>query len=247
MNEHILIVDDDPELRRLLADYLGRNGLRVSEAGDGTAMHAALAAGGIELVILDLMLPGEDGLSLCRSLRARSALPVIMLTARGDDTDRIVGLEMGADDYLPKPFNPRELLARIRSVLLRAQNPGPAANPAAAGGAARGEIAAFRFHDWTLDVAARQLVDPQGTIVALGSAEYRLLKALAEHGGRVLSRDRLLDLTQGREAGPFDRSVDMLVSRIRRRLGDDPKEPAIIRTVRNEGYLLTGPVTREYG
>ncbi|MBS1221902.1 MAG: transcriptional regulator, partial [Proteobacteria bacterium] len=177
-----------------------------------------------------------DGLVLCRTLRARSPIPIIMLTARGDDTDRIVGLEMGADDYLPKPFNPRELLARIKSILRRARS--APAEP--------GEARRFQFAGWTLDVDARQLVAPDGVLVALGASDYRLLRVFLDHPQRVLNRDQLLDLTQGREATPFDRSIDVQVSRLRRRLRDDPRDAILIKTVRNEGYLLAAQVNREF-
>ena len=236
MSDHVLVVDDDPGLRELLADYLTRNGFRVTGVADGRGLWAALERGPVDLVILDLMLPGDDGLVLCRNLRARSQIPIIMLTARGDDTDRIVGLEMGADDYLPKPFNPRELLARIKSILLRRARNAPA-EP--------GEVRRFHFAGWTLDVDARQLVAPDGVLVPLGASEYRLLRVFLDHPQRVLNRDQLLDFTQGREAAPFDRSIDVQVSRLRRRLGDDPRESAIIKTVRNEGYLLAAQVRRE--
>jgi two-component system OmpR family response regulator len=236
MSDHLLIVDDDSGLRELLADYLGRNGFRVTGVADGRGLWAALEQGPVDLVILDLMLPGDDGLVLCRNLRARSPIPIIMLTARGDDTDRIVGLEMGADDYLPKPFNPRELLARIKSILRRARS--APTEP--------GEARRFHFAGWTLDVDARQLVAPDGVLVPLGGSDYRLLRVFLDHPQRVLNRDQLLDLTLGREAAPFDRSIDVQVSRLRRRLRDDAREAAIIKTVRNEGYLLAAHVSREY-
>ena len=236
MNDHILVVDDDAELRELLADYLGRNGFRVTGVADGRGLWAALGQEAVDLVILDLMLPGDDGLVLCRNLRARSDLPVIMLTARGDDTDRIVGLEMGADDYLPKPFNPRELLARIKVVLRRSRR--QPVEP--------GEIQRFHFAGWTLDVNTQHLLTPDGVVIPLSSGEYRLLRVLLEHPHRVLNRDQLLDLTQGREAMPFDRSIDVQISRLRRRLGDDARASAIIKTVRNEGYMLAATVSREH-
>ena len=236
MSDHLLVVDDDPGLRELLADYLGRNGFRVTGVADGRGLWAALEGEPVDLVILDLMLPGDDGLTLCRTLRARSPMPIIMLTARGDDTDRIVGLEMGADDYLPKPFNPRELLARIKSILRRTRS--LPAEP--------GETRRFQFAGWTLEVADRQLIAPDGVLVPLGAGEYRLLRAFLEHPRRVLNRDQLLDWTQGREAAPFDRSIDVQVSRLRRRLRDDAREAALIKTVRNEGYLLTAQVDREF-
>ncbi|MDG4552233.1 MAG: response regulator [Candidatus Contendobacter sp.] len=235
VSDRILVVDDDPGLRELLADYLGRNGFEVTGVAEGRGLWAALEQGPVDLVILDLMLPGDDGLVLCRNLRARSPIPILMLTARGDDTDRIVGLEMGADDYLPKPFNPRELLARVKSILRRARN--APAEP--------GEVRRFHFAGWTLDVDARQLVAPDGVLVALGAGDYRLLRVFLDHPRRVLNRDQLLDLTQGREATPFDRSIDVQVSRLRRRLRDDPREAVIIKTVRNEGYLLAAHVRRE--
>ncbi len=231
-----MIVDDDPEIRELLKTYLERNGYRATAVADGRGMWAALDQGRIELIVLDLMLPGEDGLTLCRNLRAHSNLPVIMLTARGEEMDRIIGLEMGADDYLPKPFNPRELLARIKSVLRRAQ--GLPANPAEV------ETAQFRFSGWTLDVVGRQLTSPEGVVIALSDGEYRLLRVFLEHPNRILSRDQLLDLTRGREAIPFDRSIDVQVGRVRKRLNDTGQEPAIIKTVRGEGYILAARVER---
>jgi two-component system OmpR family response regulator len=231
--EHILIVDDDAEIRSLLRDYLERQGMRAQAVADGRGMHAALENGRFDLVILDLMLPGEDGLTLCRNLRARSNLPVIMLTARGEETDRIVGLEMGADDYVPKPFNPRELFARIKAVLRRAQAPQPLA---------AAETSHLRFAGWVLDLAHRQLTSPAGVVVPLSGGEYRLLTVFLEHPNRVLSRDQLLDLTHGRESTPFDRSIDVQVGRLRRRLGDTVQEPVLIKTVRGEGYVLAAAV-----
>jgi len=240
MHDHLLIVDDDPGLRELLTDYLGRNGFRVSSAGDGRGLWAALERETVDLVILDLMLPGDDGLVLCRTLRARSPIPIIMLTARGDATDRIVGLEMGADDYLPKPFNPRELLARIKALLRRTRS-NDAAEPLESGTVVR-----LCFAGWCLEVATRQLIAPEGLRVPLGAAEYRLLRVFLDHPQRILSRDQLLDLTQGREATPFDRSIDVQVSRLRRRLRDDPREATLLKTVRSEGYLFAAPVRREF-
>lgn len=240
MNDHLLIVDDDPGLRELLTDYLGRNGFRVSSAGDGRGLWTALERETVDLVILDLMLPGDDGLVLCRTLRARSPIPIIMLTARGDATDRIVGLEMGADDYLPKPFNPRELLARIKALLRRTRS-NDAAEPIESGTVLR-----LCFAGWCLEVATRQLIAPDGLRVPLGAAEYRLLRVFLDHPQRILSRDQLLDLTQGREATPFDRSIDVQVSRLRRRLRDEPREATLLKTVRSEGYLFAAPVRREF-
>jgi two-component system OmpR family response regulator len=237
--DHILIVDDDREIRELLKTYLERNGYRATTVADGHGMWAALDQGRLDLIVLDLMLPGEDGLTLCRNLRAHSTfskLPVIMLTARGEDTDRIIGLEMGADDYLPKPFNPRELLARIKSVLRRAQG-----LPVTT---AEEETSQFHFCGWMLDVIGRQLTSPDSVIVPLSDGEYRLLRVFLEHPNRVLSRDQLLDLTRGREAAPFDRSIDVQVGRLRKRLNDTGAEPAIIKTVRGEGYVLAARVER---
>jgi two-component system, OmpR family, response regulator len=230
----ILIVDDDREIRTLLAEYLDANEYRSLTAADGSGMWTALEGGGIDLVVLDLTLPGDDGLVLCRTLRAKSQLPVIMLTARGAPLDRIVGLEMGADDYLAKPFEPRELLARIRSVLRRTR------------GSARPEQAArIRFGAWTLDVRARHLVDEEGLIVALSGAEFRLLSVFLERPNRILSRDQLLDLTHGRDADSFERAIDLQVSRLRQRLRDDARASALIKTVRSEGYVFSAAVSVE--
>jgi two-component system OmpR family response regulator len=232
----ILIVDDDRDIRTLLQDYLETNGYRTLGAGDGNAMWKLLDDSKPELIVLDLNLPGEDGLSLCRKLRAHSNVPVIMLTARSEPLDRILGLEMGADDYLPKPFEPRELLARIRSVLRRS-------NSAPAHGIDK--ASQIRFSGWTLDLTARHLLNPQGTVIMLSGAEFRLLKVFLEHPNRVLNRDQLLNLTQGRDADPFDRSIDIQISRLRQKLGEDARLPQIIKTVRNGGYVLAGAVSVE--
>ncbi len=227
----ILIVEDDRETRSLIARYLQANACSVSVAADGQEMDRRLSERRIDLVVLDVMLPGEDGLSLCRRIRATSQTPIIMLTARGEELDRIVGLEMGADDYMPKPFNPRELLARINAVLRRqAAALTAAVNP----GSTR-----MTFLQWVIDIRLRELRNPQGARVALTSAEFDLLQAFCERPGRVLSRDNLLDLTQGRAAGSFERSIDVLVSRLRRKLEAGPDNPAIIKTVRSGGYLFT--------
>ena len=241
---HILVVDDDREIRDLLARFLAKHGLRVTTAKDGAEMERALADWSIDLVVLDLMMPGEDGLSLTRRLRGQGVtVPIVMLTAMGEDTDRIVGLEMGADDYVAKPFNPRELLARIKAVLRRAQPAMPGASPppspAIEGGGQR-----FRFLDWVLDVATRDLLSPDGVITTLSAGEFDLLLAFVEHPRRVLSRDQLLDFARGRQAIPFDRSIDIQVSRLRRKLGDDAKDPQVIKTVCGGGYLFTPEVTR---
>lgn len=235
--DHVLIVDDDLAIRELLTEYLQKNGFKVTAAADGRQMRAALAAGSVDLIVLDLMLPGEDGLVLCRDLRARGSepVPILMLTARGEETDRIVGLEMGADDYLAKPFAARELLARIRTVLRRTRMLPPNFRSS--------ESARWlAFGEWLLDTTARHLIDAAGTMVSLSGAEYRLLRVFLDHPQRVLSRDQLLSLTQGREADVFDRSIDLLVSRLRQRLGDGAREPRYIKTVRNEGYVFSAAV-----
>ena len=234
--DHILIVDDDAEIRTLLTRYLEKNGLRATAVGDGRAMWQALERGAPDLVVLDLMLPGDDGLTLCRDLRAKSDLPVIMLTARGEETDRIVGLEMGADDYLPKPFSARELLARIKVILRRTRALPPNLQPQ--------DEPLLHFAGWTLDTGRRQLISPAGVETPIGGVEYKLLRVFLEHPNRVLDRDQLLDLTQGREADPLDRAIDVQVSRLRRRLGDDPQSPRLIKTVRGEGYVLSVPVEK---
>ncbi|GAA0847641.1 response regulator [Cupriavidus pauculus] len=235
--DHVLIVDDDREIRELVSTYLTKNGLRVTMAPDGRQMRQFLEANAVDLIVLDVMLPGDDGLVLCRELRAgkHKATPILMLTARDDETDRIIGLEMGADDYLTKPFAARELLARIKAVLRRTRMLPPNLQITEAG-----QILAFGT--WQLDTTARHLIDSEGTIVALSGAEYRLLRMFVDHPQRVLNRDQLLNLTQGREADMFERSVDLLVSRLRQRLNDDAREPAYIKTVRSEGYVFSMPV-----
>ena len=232
--DHILIVDDDREIRELLAAYLEKNGMRATAVANGRQMRAALDQHAIDLVVLDLMLPGEDGLTLCRELRAGKwrAVPVLMLTARGEETDRIVGLEMGADDYLTKPFAVRELFARIRSVLRRARMLPPNMQLDEPG-------QFIAFGQWRLDTIGRHLLDGDGTVVSLSGAEYRLLRVFLDHPQRVLTRDQLLNLTQGRDADSFDRSIDLLVSRLRQRLLDDAREPRYIKTLRSEGYVFS--------
>jgi len=236
--DHVLIVDDDRGIRELLATYLEKNGVRVSLAANGRQMSAVLEQGAPDLIVLDLMLPGEDGLVLCRELRAGKfrTVPVLILTARSEEADRILGLEMGADDYLSKPFAVRELLARIRSVLRRARMLPP--------GMQLTETAPMLgFGDWRLDTTARHLLDAEGTMAALSGAEYRLLRVILDHPQRVLTRDQLLNLTQGRQADPFDRSIDLLVSRLRQRLQDTAREPRYIKTLRSEGYVFSAAVT----
>ncbi len=237
---HILVVDDDKEIRSLLSKFLAKNGLRVSVAADGREMRRVLDEAKIDLVVLDLMLPGESGLALCGQLRATTTIPILMLTAVAEDTDRIIGLEMGADDYLPKPFNPRELLARIRAILRRAEDRAPAA--VAADGDAE---LSLTFDGWILQPARRQLLDPSGRPLELTGGEFDLLLALAERPQRVLSRDRLLDLTKGRAASLFDRSVDVQIGRLRRKLEAAAQGAgALIATVRGGGYMFTAAVTR---
>ena len=235
--EHLLIVDDDKEIRNLLTDYLEQADYRVTAVGDGKAMRRVLESNRIDLVILDLMLPGEDGLTLCRELRGKTNLPVLMLTARGDEVDRIIGLEMGADDYLAKPFNPRELLARIKSVVRRAQALPPNMET--------DKVHTLRFAGWTLDVTTRNVTAADGLVVPLSGAEYRLLRVFLDHPQRVLAREQLLELANGREAILFDRSIDVLVGRLRKRLRDDSREPVLIKTVRGEGYVLASSVESE--
>jgi len=234
--QHILVVDDDPGIRELLEEYLGRNGYRTSAVGDGRGMWRLLETTHVDLIVLDLMLPGEDGLELCRNLRPAYRIPIIMLTARGDEMDRILGLEMGADDYLPKPFNPRELLARIK-VVLRRSSELPWSRE-------ESQHRPLCFADWTLDPVNRHLMHRDGVVAPLSGAEFRLLNVLLTHANRVLNRDQLLDLTQGRESDPFDRSIDVLISRLRKRLREDPRSPEIIKTIRGEGYVLSAKVTR---
>lgn len=251
--DHILIVDDDLEIRELLSQYLTKNGFKVSTAANGKQMRALLddtALPALDLIVLDLMMPGEDGLSLCRDLRAnrhtaalKQNIPILMLTAKNEESDRILGLEMGADDYLTKPFASRELLARIRAILRRARMFPPTLR-------AQESAPLLCFGAWRLDTVARHLLDASGMMVSLSGAEYRLLRVFLDHPQRVLNRDQLLNLTQGREADIFDRSIDILVSRLRKRLSDDgsphgaqeKNETTYIKTIRNEGYVFTAAV-----
>lgn len=234
--DHILVVDDDPDIRAQLSVYLEKNGFHVVTVPDGRSMEEALEKGRVDLVVLDLTLQGEDGLILCRNLRARSSLPVVILSARGEEMDRIIGLEMGADDYLPKPFHPRELLARVKSVLRRVRSQ-PDPPPVE-------EESVFRFAGWRLDNISRQLFDPSNKEVVLSGSEFALLRIFLNHPNRVLSREQLLELSNGRNNDPFDRTIDMQVSRLRRRLQDDPRTPALIKTVRSAGYIFTARVDR---
>ena len=234
---HILIVDDHREMRDLVSRALGKEGFRVSTATDGKAMRKVMADANIDLILLDLMLPGEDGLSLCRSLRAESDVPIIMLTAKGDEVDRVIGLEMGADDYLPKPFGSRELIARIRAVLRRNRTREPTAQ--------QDKPKRYRFERWTFDVDKRELLGDDSIAVPLSTGEFDLLLALVEHPQRTLSRDQLLDLARHRAANAFDRSIDTQVSRLRKKLEHNPAEPTIIKTIWGGGYIFTPAVSEE--
>ncbi|RKF22523.1 response regulator [Altericroceibacterium spongiae] len=231
---HVLLVDDEPDLREPLAEYLARQGFRVSEAADAARARSLMIEQNPDIVLLDIMMPGEDGLSLCRHLTETKSLPVILLTAKGEAMDRIIGLEIGADDYVVKPFEPRELVARIRSVLRRVQK-----HPAEPE-----EDALYTFEGWLLDPLKHRLTDPEGTVVPISSAEFRLLRALLDHPRQVLDRDRLLDMVQGREAHLFDRAVDNQVSRLRRKIEMDSRDPKLIQTVWGGGYRLAADVKR---
>jgi len=233
-NAHILVVDDQQEICDVVQEYLTGEGYRVSTAHDGGGMRRVMNVGPVDLVILDLMLPGEDGLTLARSLRSESGIGIIILTGRGETVDRIIGLEMGADDYLPKPFHLRELLARVKSVLRRVQ--GRVADNTSA------TRLRARFAGWNLDLSSRELLSPNGDEVRLTTGEFDLLSAFVNNANQVLSRDRLLDLARNREAGPFDRTIDVQVGRLRRKLEDDPQNPTLIKTVRGSGYIFTPSV-----
>jgi two-component system OmpR family response regulator len=232
---HILLVEDDREIRTLVARYLGANDCRVSQARDGREMDRVLADSKVDLIILDLMLPGEDGLALCRRLRAGDKIPIMILSAKGDEIDRIVGLELGADDYIAKPFSPRELLARLKAVLRRTTD----------GRAAVTGARVFRFLGWQLDTLTGVVLDPERTQVIVTGAELELLRVFCERPGRVLGREQLIELTRNGASGSSERSVDILVSRLRRKIA--PKGPAVelIRTVRSGGYVFTADVTSE--
>ncbi|MBB6095760.1 two-component system OmpR family response regulator [Povalibacter uvarum] len=235
--QHILVVDDDREIRSLLCDYLEKNGFRTTAVADGKGLRRSIEHTHIDLIVLDLMLPGDDGLTLCREIRTRSQVPIIMLTALGEDIDRIVGMEVGADDYLAKPFNPRELLVRIRAVLRRAAHAPRDPLP--------NEVRAYRFAGWRLDITSRTLTNESGNVVSLTGAEFRLLTILLAHPHRVLSRVQLAELASGRDIDPFDRSIDVRVSRLRQVLGDGGRSPQIIKTIYGEGYLIGVEVEQE--
>ncbi len=234
---HILIIDDDREIRELLTRFLERQGFRVSGVRDAREARRVWPNGHFQLIVLDLMLPGEGGLDLARWLRSMSDVPIVMLTAMGEETDRIIGLELGADDYMPKPFNPRELLARIRAVLRRAGDASERRSDP--------PLKAIEFGGWTLEPTRRRLLNPEGVEVPLTGGEYDLLTALVDRANRVLTRDMLLDLLRGRQAGPFDRAIDVAVSRLRRKLEDDGRNARLIKTVRGGGYVLAAEVKRQ--
>ncbi|MBF0459840.1 MAG: response regulator [Magnetococcales bacterium] len=240
--DHILIVDDDPEICTLVSRFFEKNGFRVSAVTDGKGLWAILHQTTVDLIVLDLMLPDEDGLVLCRTLRASSNVPVIILSARGEDVDRIIGLEMGADDYLPKPFHPRELLARVRSVLRRTRGVPLPDKPG------KGEEdVSYHFAGWVLDVPTRQLYSPQGEKIFLSGSEFAMLRIFLNFPNQVLSREQLLDYSYGKEGETYDRTIDMQVSRLRRRLKEDPKTPELIKTVRSLGYVLSARVEKNGG
>jgi two-component system OmpR family response regulator len=232
---HLLLVDDEASIRDPLGKYLERQGFRVTDAGDTSTARSILLSYDIDLVLLDIMMPGEDGLSLCRHISANDGPPVILLTAKSEETDRIVGLEIGADDYVVKPFSPRELVARIKVVLRRISSGAPKPDQT-------GEN--YNFAGWTLNTAEQSLHDPEGVLVPLSSGEHRMLEALVTRAGQVLTRDQLLDLTRGREGGPFDRAIDNQVSRLRRKIEADPKDPQHIKTIWGGGYRFSTEVKR---
>jgi DNA-binding response OmpR family regulator len=235
-NPHILLVDDERDIRDPLATYLGKNGLRVTTAANAAAAREILAVHGIDLVLLDIMMPGEDGLSLAGFIRASTATPLILLTAKTEELDRILGLEIGADDYVTKPFSPRELLARIKAVLRRSTGEASLVRSPDADG--------YGFDTWILKTGERELLDDQGVSLALSTGEYNLLLAFVTHPRRVLTRDQLLDLTQGRELAAFERSIDNHISRLRRKIEVDASDPRLIKTVRGGGYMFAAEVRR---
>lgn len=232
--EHILVVDDDARIRQMLVRYFEDEGYRVTAVGDGTQMQAALTATPVDIVLLDVMLPGENGYSLARGLRANSDIPIIMLTGRDDVTDRVVGLEIGADDYIAKPFHLREVLARVRTVMRRRQ-PAAAAAPAVGG-----DETIFRFDGWQLDLDRRDLTSPTGELVVLTTGEFDMLVTLARHPGRVMTRETLMELTRGRSYDAFDRTIDAQIARLRKKIEADPAEPRLIKSVRGVGYVFAG-------
>ena len=231
---HILLVDDEASLREPLADYLVKQGYKIQQAADASAARSLLNAYVFDIILLDIMMPGEDGLSLCRYVTDKTDIPVIFLSAKTEETERIIGLELGADDYITKPFSPRELVARIKVILRRAEKGGVRQNGTSGGG--------WQFSGWTLKCDKRSLIDAEGVNVSLSTGEYQMLLALVSRAGQILNRDQLLDITQGREAHAFDRAVDNQISRLRRKIEIDPKNPEIIKTVWGGGYMLAGEV-----
>ena len=231
---HILLVDDEASLREPLADYLIKQGYKVQQASDASVARSLLNAYDFDIILLDIMMPGEDGLSLCRFVTDKTDIPVIFISAKTEETERIIGLELGADDYITKPFSPRELVARIKVVLRRADKGGTSQNGSTGG--------AYQFSGWTLKCDKRSLIDADGVNISLSTGEYQMLLALVSRAGKVLNRDQLLDITQGREAHAFDRAVDNQISRLRRKIESDPKNPEIIKTVWGGGYVLAGEV-----
>ncbi len=232
-----MVVDDDPQIRVLVARLLRASGYRVTSAGNGDEMKQMLTSTSIDLIVLDVMLPGTSGFDLCRELRRDSAVPIIMLTARGEESDRIAGLDIGADDYLAKPFSPRELVARINAIMRRMRVNGAANSPTSARN--------FAFAGWTLDVVRRELIDPQGAVVDLSTGEFDMLRAMVEAPGKILSRDHLLDLAKNRVATGFDRVVDVQISRLRRKIEVDPDNAPMIKTIRGTGYMFMPDVERQ--
>ena len=240
MNYTLAIVDDDKEIRELLTDLLNQYNYKTFSADSGESLYALLEKEAIDLIVLDVRMSGEDGFSVCQKIRKTSQVPIIMLTANGEEMDRIIGLEMGADDYLPKPFNPRELVARIKAVLRRTSE---SKNTVSQSVSLTSEV--YTFVNWQLDSATRVLTSPEGLEISITAGEYTLLMAFLERPKRVLSRDQLLEITHNRQAGPFDRSIDIQVSRLRQKIEEDPKLPKIIMTVRGGGYMLTVPVKKQ--
>lgn len=240
--QHILVVDDDRGIRDLLGKFLRQHGFETSLAKDGAEMQVHFDKGGIDLIILDIMMPGEDGLTLCKKIRKHSAIPILMLTAVSEEVERILGLELGADDYMSKPFNPRELLARVRAILRRsAGSDDPVQNKQKM----LGQQVIYRFDGWSLNATSRRLVSPEQLEVTLSSGEFDLLVTFLRSPQQVLSRDTLLDLTKNRSATPFDRSIDIQISRLRQKIERDHKKPNLIKTVRGGGYVLAVAVTKE--
>lgn len=236
--KHILILDDDEEIRNLLHDFLSKNNYLVSTAQNSDELfHLLKNNKNIDVIVLDIMLPGMDGFEICKTLRRFSEIPIIMLTAVSEETDRIIGLELGADDYLTKPFNPRELLARIKAIIRRVEH--------IDGTHVTRKYSIFKFSGWTLDTATRCFFSPDNVEIPLSSRNYDLLLIFLENPQQVLSRDQLLDILSNRSAGPFDRSIDVQISRLRQKLDDDPKDPKLIKTIRTGGYLFTSTVTKE--